>query len=131
MVLRCKRGTRNKKNGNEHTEQGKTKMGTKPRMGNGVSYKVRSAFSSVFIRYSCSLFFPRSLLPVPEDGSSLLSLKRNYCYLKSLLYDHAPLILIYWRSTTGKKIWLSIHPRNFGHVTARTSAPQGSQCEIF
>ena len=117
MVLRCKRGTRNKKNGNEHTEQGKTKMGTKQRMGNGVSYKVRSAFSSVFIRYSCSLFFPRSLLPVPEDGSSLLSLKRNYDYLKSILYDHAPLILIYRGSSRAQSAHCRApRVRKFGYL---------------
>ena len=34
-----------------------------------------------------------------------------------------------------KKIWLSVHPRNFGsHVSVRPSdrpsAPQGNQCEI-
>ena len=39
------------------------------------------------------------------------------------------------RSPIAKRIWLSIHPRNFGsHVTLRPSTraplPQGNQCEI-
>ena len=29
------------------------------------------------------------------------------------------------------KVWLSIHPRNFGrHITVHLSTPQGKQCEI-
>ena len=32
----------------------------------------------------------------------------------------------------GKKIWLTLHPRNFGTVrpSARPSPPQGNHCEI-
>ena len=43
---------------------------------------------------------------------------------------------VHEQSPTAKKIWLSIHLRNFGsHVTVRLSnrpsAPQGNQCVIL